>query len=115
MSGIAQDVRYSVRVLARERRHTLLVCLTMALGIGATTLLFSVVHRVLVHPLPWPNADRLIVLNETRGGNPPRFNSFSNAAYLTWQEKAATVESLAAWAPRTVTLTGAGEAERIRI
>jgi putative ABC transport system permease protein len=115
MSSIAQDVRYSIRLLARERRHTLLVCLTMALGIGATTLLFSVVHRVLVHPLPWANADRLIVLNETRGGSPPRFNSFTNAAYLAWQEQAATVESLAAWAPRTVTLAGAGEAERIRI
>ena len=62
------DIRFAFRLLWRESRHTLSVCLTMALAIGATTLLFAVTYGVLMKPLPWPNADRLVLLNETRGG-----------------------------------------------
>ena len=79
------DLRFAFRLLWRERRHTLSVCLTMALAIGATTLLFAVTYGVLMKPLPWPNADRLVLLNETRGGNPPRFGAFSNAAFHAWR------------------------------
>ena len=68
-TGLAQDVRYAGRLFRRQPRYTLLVCLTMALGIGASTLLFSVIHGVLMKPLPWPHADRLVLLKETRGGN----------------------------------------------
>ena len=57
----------------------------MALGIGATTILFSVTYGVLVKPLPWANADRVVVLKETRGGSAPRFGDFTNAAYLAWR------------------------------
>ena len=114
-AGVAQDVRYAGRLFRRQPRYTLLVCLTMALGIGASTLLFSVIHGVLMKPLPWPHADRLVLLKETRGGNAPRFGSFSNAAYHAWREDAATIEGIAGWAQRTATLTGAGDPERIRI
>ena len=65
------DFRFAFRLLWRESRHTLSVCLTMPLAIGATTLLFAVTYGVLMRPLPWPNASRLVLLNETRGGNPP--------------------------------------------
>ena len=66
-------------------------------------------------PLPWPDADRLVALKETRGGHSPRFGSFSNAAYLAWREEASTIETIAAWAPQTLTLTGVGDPERIRV
>ncbi len=114
-AGLAGDLRYAARLLRRQPRHALLTVLTMALGIGATTVLFSVTYGVLVKPLPWPNADRVVVLKETRGGSAPRFGDFTNAAYLAWRDGAATVESIAAWSQRVVTLSGAGDPERIRI
>ncbi len=114
-AGLAGDLRYAARLLRRQPRHALLTILTMALGIGVTTVLFSVTYGVLLKPLPWPNADRIVTLKESRGGSAPRFGDFTNAAYLAWSEGASTVEGLAAWSQRVVTLTGAGEPERIRI
>jgi putative ABC transport system permease protein len=115
LAGLLHDIQYGVRLLGRDRRFTLLASLTMALGICATTVLFSVTYGVLMKPLPWPEADRLILLDETRGGNRPRFNAFSNAAYVAWRDDAATIESLGAWSLRTVTLSGSGDPDRIRI
>jgi predicted permease len=112
--GIVQDLRYAMRLLRRQAGFSLLVIGTMTAGIAATTLLFSVTYGVLMKPLPWPDADRLVLLEETRGGNRPRFNSFSNAAYLAWREQPATIEEIAAWSPRQLTLTGVGEPTRIR-
>ena len=108
------DILYALRLLKRQFRFTLLVVLTMAIGIGSTTALFSVTYGVLLKPLPWPTADRLIVLKERRGGHAPRFGSFSNAAYLAWRDQPGMIDEIAAWSPRTVTLTGEGEPERIR-
>ena len=113
--GILRDVRYAARPLTRQPRFTLLAVLTMALGIGATTTLFSVTYGVLMKPLPWPNGDRVVLLKETRGGSPPRFGSFTNTAYFAWRDHASTIEDLAAWAQATVTLSGVGEPDRIRI
>lgn len=114
-AGLAQDLRYGIRLLRRQPRFAVLVCLTMALGICATTALFSVTYGVLIKPLPWPAAEDVVLLEETRGGNAPRFGAFTNAAYLAWGEEASTIEGLAAWSQRTVTLGEAGEPERIRI
>jgi putative ABC transport system permease protein len=103
-STVGNDIWYSARLLRRQPRYALVVVLTMALGIGATTALFSVTYGVLVKPLPWEDADELVVLTETRGGNRPRFGSFSNAAFLAWREQASTIDDLAAWSQRTVTV-----------
>jgi putative ABC transport system permease protein len=114
-AGLAHDVRYAARLLRRQSRYAAVTAVTMALGIAATTVLFSVTWGVLMKPLPWRDAGRLVVLKETRGGNQPRFGAFSNAAYLAWRDRKTTIEELAAWSQRTVTLAGAGEPERIRI
>jgi putative ABC transport system permease protein len=114
-AGLVQDVRYAARLLRRQPRHALITIVTMALGIGATTVLFGVTYGVLMRPLPWPNADRVVVLKETRGGSAPRFGAFTNAAYVAWLSEATTIEKLAAWSQRIVTLTGTGDPERIRI
>jgi putative ABC transport system permease protein len=114
-AGLAQDLRYAIRLLRRQPRFALLVSLTMALGICATTALFSVTYGVLIKPLPWPAAEDVVQLKETRGGNAPRFGAFTNAAYLAWREDASTIEGLAAWSQRMVTLGGAGDPERVRI
>jgi putative ABC transport system permease protein len=112
--GFIQDVRYALRLLRRQAGFSLLVIGTMTAGIAATTLLFSVTYGVLMKPLPWPDADRLVRLDETRGGNRPRFNSFSNAAYLAWRDRATTIDAIAAWSPRAFTMSGAGDTTRIR-
>jgi putative ABC transport system permease protein len=114
-SVLLHDLRYGFRVLRHDRRHTFLTIVTMALGIGATTALFSVTYGVLLKPFPWPNGERIIELRETRGGNAPRFGAMSNTAYVVWRERPATIESLAAWSSRVVTLTGSTEPERLRI
>ena len=114
LTGLWQDVKYAWRVVVRQPRFAALVVLTMALGIGSTTALFSVTYGVLVKPLPWPDADRLVLLKEKRGGRPPRFGSFSNTAYLAWREKPELIEDIAAWTPRTSTLADSAGAERIR-
>jgi predicted permease len=113
--GWRQDLRYAVRLLWRRPRPALTAIATLALGIGAATTLFSVAYGALLRPLPWPNADRVVALRETRSGVPPRFGEVTNAAYLAWQERADTLEALSAWSTRVVTLTGRGEAERVRI
>ena len=114
-AGLVNDVRYAARLIRRQPRLPLLMILTMALGIGATTALFSVTYGVLMKPLPWPRSDRLVVLKETRGGRPPRFGDFTNATYLAWRDRATTIEHIAAWSQRLVTLSAPSEPERIRI
>jgi predicted permease len=114
-ASLLHDMRYVARLLGRQARFALLVIVTMAAGIGATTALFSVTYGVLMKPLPWPDADRLIVVTETRGGKAPRFQSFTNVAYLAWRERASTIEDIGAWSLRTVTMSDGGEPERIRV
>lgn len=115
LTGLVQDLRHAARLLRRQPRFALLATLTISLGIAATSLLFSVSYGVLMKPLPWPHADRIVLLKETRGGKAPRFGAFTNAAYLAWRDDASTVEDLAAWSVRTATLTGAGDPERIQV
>ncbi len=115
LGGAAQDLRYACRLLRREPRSAAITVALLAIAIGATTALFSVAYGVLGRPLPWPGADRIVVLDETRGGHAARFGHFSNTAYLAWRDGASTIAGLAAWSTRLVTLSGAGEPERIRI
>lgn len=115
LAGLAQDVRYAARVLGRQPGHTLVAILTLALGIGATTALFGVADGVLLAPLPWPNAGRIVRLSETREGGTNRFGDIlTNATYLAWQEDPQTLEAIAGYRRDRVTLTGAGEPERLR-
>ena len=114
-TGLTQDVRYAARVLRRQPRYALLATLTMALGIGAAATLFSVAYGVLMKRLPWPDAERVVVLKETRGVHAPRFGSMTNAAYLAWRDKADTIEDIGAWSQRNVTLAHGGEPVRVRV
>jgi putative ABC transport system permease protein len=115
-TGILHDVRYALRLLRRRPGASAVTVLTMALGIGATTVLFSVVWGVLFKPLPWPDADRLVRVMETREGSTRRLrNIFTNGTYLAWKEAPSTIEELSGWASRNATLTGAGEPQRVRL
>ena len=108
-AGLIQDARYAVRLLRREPGFTAVAILTMALGIGATTTLFSVAYGVLLKPLPWPHADRLVRVTETRAGRIGRVRgTVMNGTYLAWAEHPTTIDGLAGWLRRTQTMTIAG-------
>lgn len=115
-TGLAPDARYAIRLMGRAPGPAAVAILTMALGVAAATVLFSVAWGVLVKPLPWPDADRLISPEETRqGATRPVPRIMTNATYLAWSDAPTTIEALAAYSPRTVTLSGAGDPQRVRI
>jgi len=94
LSGIVLDLRRSARALARAPGFSLVVVLTLALGIGATTLIFSVVHGVLLADLPYPDADRIVSIGEEFEGSPgPVAISYVNA--MDWKLAQTTLDALA--------------------
>ena len=107
-----QDVRYMA--MAATPILALAAVLTLALGVGANTAVFSVVHGVLLRPLPYPDADRLVEVFEdnTRAGGGP-FYRVSLVNYLSWTQSARSFEALAAFNGRTFTITEHGDPERI--
>jgi predicted permease len=110
-----QDLQFALRMMRRQPWYTALVVATMALGIAATAVLSSVAYGVLLKPLPWADAPRLVRLSETRQGSTKRLpDLFTNRAYLAWRDKASTIDTFGAWSTNEQTLTNAGEAERIR-
>jgi predicted permease len=106
------DFRYACRILLRTPAFTLTVVLTLALGIGANTAIYSIVDRLLLRPLPFPNGEKLVVLHEM---NPRSSRMDVNPSnWLDWQRESRSFESLAAWSSRyPMTLTGQGEPERL--
>ncbi len=112
MQSFWQDVRYGLRVLVRSPGFSAIAVLTLALGIGANTALFSVVSGVLLDPLPFPAPDRLFALY-TRT---PTFatGSVSYLNFLDWQKDNRVFAALGAYRFDDFNLTGTGEAERLR-
>ena len=105
-----QDARYALRVLGRARSYTAVAVLTLALGIGANTAIFSVVRGVLLRPLPYADPDRLMqVSSEFRGGR----TSVSARDFLDWRTDARSFSGMAAYFTSTTNLTGLGEPERL--
>jgi predicted permease len=110
------DLRSALRHLRREPAAALLAILTIGLGIGATTFLFSVANGVLLEPLPFPAADRLVRVTETRAGRAARIpGTMSNGTFNAWRESPATIEGLTGWMRRTATLEGVGDPSRVLV
>ena len=113
-AGFMQDLRYGIRLLRRQPGFAAVAILTMALGIGATTVLFSVAYGVLLKPLPWPDADRLVRVTEMRQGRIGRVQgTMFNGSFLAWNDHPSTIEDLGGWLTQTSTLTGAGDPLRV--
>ena len=105
-------MRHAVRLWRRQPVLALAAIVSLALGIGANTAIFSVLNAVVLRPLPFPDADRLVVVWETSPQNPARWVAPAN--FLDWQREARSWESLAAFDEFAVTMTSRGEAERLR-
>src|SRR5205823_1700442 len=106
------DFRDALRQLIKAPSFTIVAILTLALGIGACTAIFSVVNVVLLRPLDYPDPDRIVVIRET---NLPKFPEFSVSPpnYLDWEKQTKSYESLAAYTSSRVNLTGDGEPQQL--
>ncbi|UCC84540.1 MAG: ABC transporter permease, partial [Gemmatimonadota bacterium] len=113
LEELMRDVRFGLRMMARSPGFTMVALITMAVGIGANTALFSVVNGVLLKPLPYPEAERIVYLMEnnlSRG-----WNSFTIAPFnfRDWQEQNRSLELMAAYRPRSVTYTGGARPRKL--
>jgi len=114
MHTLIGDIRYGFRMLARKPAFTVLAILTLALGIGANTAIFSVVDAVLLRPLPFRNADRLVQLFETESapGNFP----MTGQDYLDWRAQNRTFQDMAVYSYQTsYNVSATGEPERAQV
>jgi predicted permease len=109
-----QDVRYGARVLAKNMGFTAIAVLTLGLGIGANTAIFSVVDELLLRPLPYADAERLVMVWEVTPKGDHQ-NSTSRANFRTWHEQSTTFEGMAAFSDQRASLTGSGEPEELAI
>lgn len=110
---LIQDLRYALRVLRKTPAFTLAALLTLGLGIGAATAIFSLVYTVLLRPLPYTESDRIVRIWDT---NPKLdISSFTSSTpnFLSWQERSRAFEYLAAIRPESVNLAGDGDPERV--
>jgi predicted permease len=107
MSTLLQDMRYAVRMLAKSPGFTCVAALTLALGIGVNTALFSVIHSVLLSPLPFPSSERLAYLESY--WSPDDRGASSGPDYLDWSERSTTIEGLCVMAHAEANLTGRDE------
>jgi predicted permease len=112
MESFLQDLRYAMRVLAKAPGFAAIAILTLALGIGANTALFSVVNGVLLSPLPYPQADRLVALYSRTADFSQSSISYPN--FLDWQRENNSFSQLAAYHNDSFNMTGDGEPERLR-
>ena len=109
MHTLLQDFRYGLRILWKSPGFTTVAVLTLALGIGANTAIFSIVNSVLLRPLPFPKPDQLVSLNEMdMRGDVPGSVSTSYPDFFDWRAQNHVFENMAAFRHANCTLTGAG-------
>jgi predicted permease len=112
MTTLVQDLRYAIRVLVKSPAFSAIAILTLALGIGANTALFSVVNGVLLNPLPYSNPSQLVAIYEKTSDFTHSSIAYPN--FLDWVREQHSFSALAAFRPEDFNLTGMGEPERIR-
>jgi len=119
IDAFGHDLRYAWRGLMHNPVFTIAALLTLSIGIGANTAVFSVINSVLLNPLPYPKADELVAVWQTAPGAPGLTSvsgdlRLSASMYFTYSEENRTFQRLGVWAPVTSTVTGLGDPEQLR-
>jgi predicted permease len=111
------DLRYSLRMIRRQAGFSLIVVLLIAIGVGANAAIFSLVHAILLQPLPYPSPERLVVVRTSIPAMAKSYPSVPVATgeFLLFQARVAAFEAMAALKPETQTLTGSGEPARVEV
>lgn len=112
LEDFLQDLRYAARQLRKSPGFTAVVVITLALGIGLNSALFSIIDTVLLHPIPWPHPSELVCVDASK----PNFEtgSISYPNFRDWQRENHSLRALAIFRATSFTLTGSGNAEQIR-
>ena len=113
MSTLWQDIRYSARMLVKRPGFTLVAIITLALGIGASTAIFSVVHAVLIRPLPYRNSDRVVWLSNRNPALGVSGTFLNDADILDYRDQAQSFDQIASWGTLPLNLYGAIAPERV--
>jgi putative ABC transport system permease protein len=111
MDALLQDLRFAVRSLWRRPGFLVVAVLTLALGVGANTAIFGIVHATLLRPLPYPDEDRLVMVASTTETS--RRSGTSYPELLDWRQHNRSFEALVPVRGQSVNLTGAGDPERL--
>jgi len=111
MNGLLQDLHYSIRQFLKTPGLTAIVVITIALGVGANTALFSVVNGVLLNPLSYPKPEQLVALRESKANF--EFGSIPYPNFRDWQKDNRTFSAMAVWRNSAFSFTGTGEAEQV--
>jgi putative ABC transport system permease protein len=112
--GFSSEIRYAIRTLRRGGPSTVVAILSLAIGIGPNIAIFSAGSAMRVHPLPYPGADRLVMLRPMNPSHGLLFPTVAPANLLDWQAQAKSFEAVAGYRWRTVDLTGGDRSERLR-
>src|SRR5277367_241528 len=113
MGTLWQDLRYGARMLRRNPGFAFVAILTLAIGIGANVVIFSIVNGVLLRPLPFPDSQRIVTLWETDAHRGVVRGTASAAEFLDWQDMNRSFQELSGWRALYFTITGGGEPEQI--
>ena len=113
LESIIADTRYGLRMLLKHKGFALVAVLTLALGIGANTAIFSVVNTVLLRPLPYPHADRMVYLSEWSQDVPDL--SIALANFYDWQRMNTVFDSMVAYRMENMNLVGSGPPQRLAV
>src|ERR1051326_442786 len=120
MDSVLQDIRYAIRTWVKSPALALVALTTIALGIGANTVIFSVVDAVLLRPLPFRDSNRVVVVWERRldhseaGSHGPGRNSVGPANFIRWREQSHSFDGIAGGIGWQSNLTGGPEPERVQ-
>ena len=114
IEDLVRDLQYGNRVLAKSPVFTSVAVLTLALGIGANTAIFSVVNELLLRPLPFRDAERIVMLWEVTPEGRHQ-NTTSRANFRNWREQSTAFEEMAAFSDQRLSLTGDGDPEEVSV